>query len=394
MSRSLSVSPLRIVVTGLMAQYPLAGVAWDYLQYVVGLARLGHDVYYIEDTGQWPYSPSRRGTAEEPGEAVAHLARIMDRFGLGDAWAYRFPWQSQWFGLSETRRRDVLRTADLILNVSGTLERPQDYKGQGRLVYIDSDPVFTQVKLARGQEDFQALVDAHDIHFSFGERLGPPVPQTGHVWRATRQPILLDQWANERPAGTAYTTVMNWTSFNDVKYDGRVYGQKDVEFKRFLGLPHRVAPVQLECALNTGKTRRAPVELLRHQGWKVVDPEVVCPDLDGYRDYIVGSRGEWSVAKNGYVQGSPAWFSCRSACYLAAGRPVIAENTGFPDVLPVGEGLFAFSDEDEAAEAIDAVEGDIARHSKAARSLAGEYFDSDVVLSALVEEAMTAETRP
>ena len=172
---------LRIVVTGLIAQHPsLGGVAWDYLQYPLGLARLGHDVYYLEDSGEWPYTltggPAPEDwIARDSAPNVRHLASVMERFGFGDRWAYRFPLGPRWFGLPHRKRRDVLATADLLINVSGTLERPLDYRQIPRLVYIDSDPVFTQVKLRmpRGQLKFQRRVAAHDVHFSFGERLGP-----------------------------------------------------------------------------------------------------------------------------------------------------------------------------------------------------------------------------
>jgi len=144
---------LRIIVTGYLAQYPLGGVAWDYVQYALGLHRLGHDVYYLEDTHLWPYSPSTGGVAKDCTENVTYLAAIMERFGLGDRWAYRFPWESQWFGLSDVRRKEVLETADCLINVSGSLGKPLDYRGFPRLAYIDSDPVFTQIKLAKQQAE-------------------------------------------------------------------------------------------------------------------------------------------------------------------------------------------------------------------------------------------------
>ena len=192
-------SRLRIIVTGLIAQYPLGGVTWDYFQYVLGLAQLGHDVYYIEDTGQWPYNPVEGGLGKGCDFNVEYLAGIMSRYGLADQWAYRFPWQSQWFGLSDTKRQEVIQSADLLINISGTLERPEEYRQVRRLAYIDSDPVFTQVKLARGQLDFRKWIDLHDVQFSFGECLSSAVPATGYQWRPTRQPIVLSEW---HPADT------------------------------------------------------------------------------------------------------------------------------------------------------------------------------------------------
>lgn len=381
-------SSLRIIVTGLIAQYPLGGVTWDYVQYVLGLARLGHDVYYVEDTGQWPYNPVEGGLGKDCAFNVEYLAGLMSRFQLAERWAYRFPWQSQWFGLSDAKRKDVLQSADLLINISGTLERPEEYRQVRRLVYIDSDPVFTQVKLARGQADFRKLVDMHDVHFSFGESFSSAVPATGHRWRPTRQPIVLSEWRPSSLSREVFTTVMNWTSYKPVVYGNQSYGQKDMEFARFLDLPRLVAPTVLEIAVNAGKTRRTPRALLGHRGWVVVDPEDVCPDLDSYRRYIESSKAEWSVAKNGYVVGQPGWFSCRSACYLAAGKPVVVQDTGFRTTLPVGEGVLAFTTLDEAVAAIKQVEANYGHHATAARGIAETYFDSDHVLTRLLDDAL------
>jgi len=381
-------SKLRIIVTGLIAQYPLGGVTWDYFQYVLGLAQLGHDVYYLEDTGQWPYNPREGGLGKDCDFNVQYLATVMSRYGLAEQWAYRFPWQSQWFGLSDLKRQEVIRSADLLINVSGTLERPEEYRQVSRLTYIDSDPVFTQVKLARGQLDFRKWIDVHDVQFSFGECLSAEVPETGHQWRPTRQPIVLSEWRPERPFRDVFTTVMNWTSYKPVVYGNRSYGQKDLEFVRFQELPRLITPTALEIAVNAGKTRRTPRQFLAHKGWRVVDPAEVCPDLDSYRDYIESSKAEWSVAKNGYVVGRPGWFSCRSACYLAAGRPVVVQDTGFGAVLPLGEGLLAFNTLEEAVASIKDIEANYPRHAKAARAIAAEYFDATKVLPRLVEESM------
>jgi hypothetical protein len=388
---------LRVIVTGLIAQHPLGGVTWDYLQYPLGLRELGHDVYYFEDTGAWPYAldggpDGDAFTVPDCGANVAYLAGVMERFGLASRWAYRCPIDGGWFGLSELKRREVIESADLLLNISSTVVRPAEYRAIPRLALVDSDPVFTQIKLARGQRDFRAVVDAHDVHFSFGECLTDRVPDTGHRWLPTRQPIVLDQWHTGSPDRGVFTTVMNWASYNPVTYGGKTYGQKDVEFKRFLDLPEMVKPTALEIAART-RRRQLPDALLGHlkyKGWQVVDPSDVCADLDSYRQYVQCSTGEWSVAKNGYVEGRPGWFSCRSACYLAAGRPVVVQDTGFGGVLPTGLGLLSFTNLSEAADGIRRVMSDYQRQSRAAHSIAGEYFDSRKVLGRLVEDAMTA----
>ncbi|MHC4083266.1 MAG: glycosyltransferase [Planctomycetota bacterium] len=383
-------SSLRIIVTGLIGQYPLGGVTWDYLQYLIGLARLGHDVYYLEDSGQWPYNPQRPRVDTDCEFNVGYVREAMSRYGLEDRWAYRVGWPLAWAGLSDRRREEVVASADLLINVSGSLGCPEEYRRARRMIYLDSDPVFTQVKLAE-QEQFRRLVDLHDVQMSFGEQMSDRIPDTGYEWRPTRQPVVLSEWRAASPRRDVFTTVMNWTSYKPVKHEGRTYGQKDVEFRRFLDLPRLVHPTELEVAVALGKTRRPPRELLLHRGWRLVDPNVACRDLDSYRAYIEGSMAEWSVAKNGYVVGQSGWFSCRSACYLAAGRPVVVQDTGFSDILPVGEGILTFCEPQEAAEAIREVEHNYATHSRAALAIAREYFDSDKVLAQLIEAAMNEQ---
>ena len=408
-------SRLRIIVTGLIAQHPaLGGVTWDYLQYAVGLARLGHDVYYFEDSGEWPYStdggPSgNEWVATDPTANVNYLAGVMKRFGLGEKWAYFFPTKRTWFGLSQCDRREVIKSADLLINVSGCLHRPSDYRAIQRLVYIDSDPVFTQIKLQmpRGQSKFKERFATHDVFFTFGENLAKPASATEPHWLPTRQPILLSEWKSTATRRETYTTVMSWTSYCPVTFRRQRYGQKDLEFKRFLDLPELAAPARFEVAMTgtqhtawqSHKEKLSPVasafvranpactprELLQATGWRVVDSLRTCGDLDSYRNYIQSSKAEWSVAKNGYVKGRSGWFSCRSACYLAAGRPVIVQDTGFR--LPAGEGILRFSNLDEAVAAVREVESDYHRHARAARAIAEEYFDSEKVLPGLLDVA-------
>jgi hypothetical protein len=411
-------SSLRIIVTGLIAQHPLlGGITWHYLQYMLGLARLGHDVYYFEDSGEFPYNldGGASGTdwiARNCTDNVGYLAKIMARFGFENRWAYSFPLKSEWFGLSDQQRQTVIESADLLINVSGTLEHPKYYRQVPHLLYVDTDPVITQIKIALGDVLFLPRVDAHDTHFSFGESLSQAVPETEYQWRPTRQPLVLSEWRPFTPLRESFTTVMNWTSYAPLVYSGRTYGQKDVEFKRFLDLPSQVAPAVMEVALSRtqhlkwqardeslppgpgevagGKTNWTPRDLVTHAGWRVVDAVEACGDLDSYRHYIESSKAEWSVAKNAYVLGQPGWFSERSACYLATGRPVVVQDTGFAGVLPVGEGILSFRTLPEAVAAIQEVETNYTRHAQAARAIAETYFDSDKVLTRLIDQAMGA----
>jgi hypothetical protein len=297
-----------------------------------------------------------------------------------------------------------------VINVSGTLEYPERYREAGTLAYIDSDPVFTQIKSTNRDDNFSKRVDAHDVFFTFGECLPKALPALHYNWRATRQPIVLSEWDSCRPQREVFTTVMSWTSYQPLEYDGRQYGQKDIEFKRFLNLPARVGSNIMEVALGklfhaswqtddenlshtmescTAKKSDSTVnEFLNHMGWNVVDAMERCCDMDRYREYIQSSKAEWSVAKNGYVQGRPGWFSCRSACYLAAGKPVVAQDTGFSQVLPTGEGILPFKTQDDAVAAIQEVDCHYSKHAAAARAIAEAYFDSEKVLSRLIEESL------
>jgi hypothetical protein len=321
---------------------------------------------------------------------VSYLAEVMARFGLADRWAYRFPLGSRWFGMSRARVKEVIESADLFINVSGTLEHAEEYRKARRLVFIDTDPVFTQVRFVRGDDaQFCRQINTHDIHFSYAECLSSEfVPPTGHRWLPTRAPIVLSEWPpSGPPARDVFTTIMNWTSYDSETFGGKTYGQKDVEFERILDLPSLVAPAVLELAIGAGKNDPTPYELLRGKGWQLVDPIHVCYDLDSMRNYTVSSKAEWSIAKHGYVAGRSGWFSERSARYLAVGRPVVVQDTGFSAVLPVGEGILPFNSVEEAVAGIREVESNYARHAKAARAIAEEYFDADKVLSHLIDEA-------
>jgi len=392
---------LRVVVAGLIGQYPFGGVTWDYIQYVLGLRSLGHDVFYLEDSEQWPYDAQTGALGRTGAGNAAYLTEVMAHFGLQDRWAYRFPGGSlptgelfpeRWFGLSDARRRELLESADLLINVSSGVGDPGRYRQLPRLAYVDTDPVFTQIRCVQDRS-FREHLDAHDLLFSYGECESPTVPETGHRWLPMRKPIALDEWHPEAARRDVFTTVMNWTSYGDVEWAGRSYGQKDTEFPAYLELPERVAPTRLELAIGLGHTRRAPREELEDRGWCLVDPMQVCPDLTSYRRYIESSAGEWTVAKGGYVVGHSGWFSGRTACYLAAGRPAVVQDTGFDAVLPVGEGIVTFRTLDEAAAAVRAVAADWNRHAKAARAIAEAYFDASVLVRRILDVAAPAEPR-
>ena len=401
-------SSLQIIVTGLITQHPLlGGITWHYLQYVLGLARLGHQVYYFEDSGERPYllgegAAENNWTAKNCDFNVGYLAKIMARFGFEERWAYRCALDSKWYGLSRQRRESIITSADLLINVSGSLENPANYRQIPHLLYIDTDPVVTQIKIAAGNGQFARRVAAHDIHFSFGESFSESVPSTDYRWRPTRQPIDLSLWRPDKPRRETFTTIMSWTSYAPLTYAGRTFGQKDAEFVRFLELPRRVASAEMEIALGGAQHRNWQVgdqsqtahDLLTEAGWRIVDALETCADLDSYRHYIESSKAEWSVAKNAYVQGRPGWFSERSACYLAAGRPVVVQDTGFGAALPVGEGILPFSSLEQAVAAILEVQANYGRHAEAARAIAETHFACEKVLARLIDQALNDDGRP
>jgi hypothetical protein len=403
----MAASSLRVIITGFIGQQRLlGGVAWDYLNVILGMKRLGHDVYYIEDSGCWPYNDDGGPSGDDwkdrnPSATVKSLSKVMSAFNLDNKWAYHFPAKSEWFGVANIERNQIIESADVLINVAGTLEKPWDYRKIKRLIYIDTDPVFCQIGAEIGADSIimRQRLDAHDVFFTVGECLNvnDEIPKAGYKWNTTKHPIVLDQWRDKPLSTNGFTTIMNWTSYESITYRTRSYGQKDAEFMKFINLPQKVFPTSLEVALYKPRVRspqsfsiQVPLDRLETSGWKIVDASEVCPDFHSYRRYIHRSKAEWSVAKNGYVVGRSGWFSGRSACYLAAGRPVVVQDTGFSGVLPVGQGVIGFSTFDEAEAGIREVETNYQRHGKAAQDIAEAYFDSDKVLNRLLDIAMNS----
>lgn len=395
-------SKLRIVVGGYAGLLPAGGITWDYVQYPAGFAALGHDVFYIEDTRLWPIYQAAGSDWGDCSANVAHLKAVMEAFGLARRWAYRDEASGRCFGLSEGEVREVCRTADVFVNVSCATFMRDEYQSIPRRALVDSDPMFTQIQylsqqmFTPGVPSLRELVDAHNAHFTFGENVGASdcrMPDCGIRWRPTRQPVCLERWrAGEPPesldGNAAYTTLMNWTAAKPLRYAGENWGQKDVEFRRFFQVPSRVPEMSLAVAVGQtgGVSEPFPAREAEAVGWRVLDPDLHAPDWRAYRDFIERSRGEFSVAKETYVKARTGWFSCRSACYLAASRPVVAQDTGWTKRLPSGVGLLGFEDEESAVEALRRVEREPARHRRAARAIAAEHFDSRRVLGDMLSE--------
>jgi hypothetical protein len=375
----------RVVLLGMMGRTPFAGVAWQVLHFLEGLRRAGADVAYVEDTGAWPYDPVANTITDDPKYTLDYLQRALARVELVGGWAYVAP-----DGSVHGTARDPLASADALVNLTGATVLREEHLAVPVRIYLETDPVAPQVEVALGNRFTIDLLSTHTHHFSFGENLGLPdcgVPVDGEFrYRPTRQPVVVDWWRDGLPARAAYTTVASWRQpGRDVEWNGETYfWSKDREFLKVVELPARVA-VPLELALAAEDERG--LALLRRHGWALRDAFSLSTELDPYREYVVRSRGEFTVAKDQNVRLRSGWFSDRSACYLAAGRPVVTQDTGFARALPVGEGLFAFGTLDEAAAALEAVEADYERHAAAAGDLAAEYFDAQKVCAALLAEA-------
>jgi len=393
-------SSLRIIVTGIVGSCPVGGVAWDYLQYPIGLARLGHDVVYHEDTNGWPYNPVQNSVVDTASYSVDYIARFFRTYApnLENRWHYRHL-GAESFGLSESEFDRFARSADLFLNVSAANSRPPALNPRCVQVYLDTDPGFNQVVLAEkpawtAADRFAWLTEEfkqYHRHLTYAENIGREdclVPLLGVRWITTRMPIVHSLWHNIPPAsdGTAWTTVMTWNNFpGRLVYAGREYGDKGVEFAKLIPLPRRTSH-----ALKIAAGGNAPLQELVQQGWSPVDAPKATLTPENYQEFIAESRGEVSTAKNVYVAMKTGWFSCRTACYLAAGRPAVVQDTGFSRTVPVGKGLFAFDTLEQAAEAIETVEADYRSEALAARELAADQFGSDKVLSRMLDDIFSS----
>jgi hypothetical protein len=379
----------RIIVSGILFWYPLAGVTYQCLHYLEGLKRLGYDVLYIEDSGRWVYDP---GINELSPDAAGNINRVLPTLkslGFDGRWAFRGRYPGgQCLGMTAAEIDAAYRDADGFLNLCGAQEIHPEHLRIPRRVYVETDPVASQIRVAKGDPVILAQLDAHHVHFTFGENLGNPdcrVPIVKYHWKPTRQPVIMDFWSHSLPAGAAYTTIATWhNAGKDIEFNGETYHwSKDREFEKFITLPRAVrAPMELAMG-----NEPEPVNYIQSNGWRWRDSVALSSNLEDYRRYIQSSRGEFTVAKDQNIRLRSGWFSDRSACYLAAGRPVITQETGFSNILPVGRGLFGFSTRDDILAAMDRIDSDYPAACLAARDIAREYFSAELVLEKLMEEA-------
>ena len=386
---------MRIIVAGMVGQYPFGGVAWDYLHYCLGLAELGHDVVYHEDTGCWPFDPRLGHVSDDPTHSVGVLRDFFDRFAPELAWRWHYRLNGVSHGMERAAFDAFARTADVFLNVSGASAIPDRLSPRCRKAFLDTDPGYNQFVLserypwAGHAAAWANLVAAHDCHLTYGENLGAadcPIPTLGYDWRPTRPVVSMAAWAAVRdtpiPVAAPFTTVMTLGYFpGPVTYRGTLYDAKAVEFDRFLSLQHRTGvPIEL---LITGD--KVDLEPIRSAGWRLSDGTAATATAGDYQAVIGRSAGEWSVAKHVYAVTNSGWFSCRTACYLAAGRPAVVQETGWSRHVPSGTGVIAFSTVDEAVAALKAVTADPEGHRRAAIEIARECLAADRVLPTLLD---------
>ena len=380
----------RVVVLGLMGQYPLGGMAWQVLHHVLGFERLGVECYYVENSGAPPYSPRLRSVTDSAAENVRFVADTFAHHGLADRWVYWDYLTDEWFGLGKARATDLLRNADLIMNLCGASRPDPEQKRKGCLVYIETDPIHEQMKLAQSDLESRALLDTHDVLFTYGTRIGDPdckVPSGGIAWHKTHPPVIVDLWRSPAPARAPWRTIATYRNKGkDVVLDGRTYHwSKHPNFERVMDLPMRTSET-LEIALGTAGETLVRERFLAN-GWKLEDAVAVSSDSEIYRTYIQGARGEFSVQKQDQTELKVGWFSDRSVCFLASGRPCVLQDTGVGARVPTGEGLLVWNTPEEALDCLARVGADYERHCAASLRLAVEHFETSVLLPPILEAA-------
>jgi hypothetical protein len=368
---------VKILFAGIIGRYPYGGVTWCSLMYLLGLRALGHEVLYIEDTGETIYDPDQNSLSKDPAYGLRLIESSFTPFGLQDQWAF-INWDGVYYGKTADEVRRYCADADLYINLSGGSWFWRDeYARIPRRAFVDSDPAFTQIAIANAPPSHGDFFRRFTHLFTFGSNIGTPaspVPVADFTWHKTWQPVVLDEWTTAVEPIDRFSTVMTWQieSFADIG------GNKDQEFVKVLDLPSRTSQ-HFELAVN------GPQDLLRSYGWATVDAMKTSRTLWDYRDFIQRSKAEFSVAKHTYVATHSGWFSDRTECFLAAGRPAVVQDTGWTEHVPAGQGVFGFTTVDEALAGIDRINSDYRAHSRWARELAAEHFDASRVLSRLLE---------
>ena len=376
---------LSVVVSGMVAGDPgHGGAAWAVLQWVLGLRRLGHTVVLIEPVA----ASALAGQPLVASDQGRYFERVRHDFGL-DA-ALVVAGSTETVGMSYGDAVAVARRADLLVNVAGMLVDPELFEPPTVRAYLDLDPGFTQ--LWQEAEGIDMRLGGHDRHVTVGLGIGQEgctVPTCGVSWLTTPPIVSLPDWEVAGPVTRhAFTTVGTWRGYGSIHHEGVHYGQRAHSMRALVDLPDLVH-ARFLMALAIHPDEVADLELLDRHGWELVDPATVAATPQDYRTFVQGSLAELGIAKSGYVRSACGWFSDRSACYLASGRPVVAQDTGFGTALPVGAGLLPYGDVAEAAEAVRAVVADQPRHAAAARAIAEDHLAASRVLPVLLDDLLS-----
>ena len=372
----------RLVLAGIIGRYPVGGVTWCALQYIAGFQRLGYDVFYLEDTGECNFDPVQNAIATDPAYALDYIRRQLALVGLEDSWAY-VDYEGGYHGKTRAQVAEACRGADLMVNLSGGcwMVRPE-YEELSK-IFIDTDPGFTQQAIAdAGEGWYRDFFAAHDALFTFALRVEDPtctLAETPFRWQPTIQPVELDFWpVTPAPRDAPFTTILSWTTDS---FPGIGKGKGD-ELLRLIALPGQTSERILLAIAG-----KPPTELLAEHGWELTDALRATIDAEAYRRFIQTSKAELGFAKVMYLETASGWFSDRTQCYLASGRPALVRETGFSDVLPVGEGLLSFDDAEGILEGLEHIAADYGLHCRAAREIAEEHFAGRSVLRKLLQTA-------
>ncbi len=376
----------RIIVGSWMVRYPLGGnLSWT-LQYLVGLKNLGHDVYLVEKYAynNSCYNPVKKVMSNDCSYGTKVVSELLGRFGLTNRWCF-VQKGGVYHGLSKQKIKEVFLTADLYIDI-GAHNRWAEESSSTLRVFIDVDPAFTQIKWHNNLVDNVPL-PVYDHYYTIGMNVGTEgneIPTNGIKWKYIYNPVNTHLFSRTLPpANASYTTIMNWQSYECITYNGISYGQKDIEFEKFMSLPQWVNAT-LEIAVHG--LNKAKAEMIHNHGWVINAAQEVTSSYDSFCKYLANSKGEFSVCKNVYVATSSGWFSDKSAAYMASGRPVVVQDTGFKTHLPVGKGLFAVNNLDEAQAAIQEIENNYSFHSQKAWEIACEYLEASKVLKKFTNE--------
>jgi len=376
----------KLLVSGMLAATPHhGGATWATLQYVLGLRRLGHDVFFIEPVAAASLVPT--GASLLASDNAAYFLATVRRFGLDGSAALLLAGTRETVGATFGDLQRAAARCDALINLSGVLARPEITSSIPIRAYVDLDPAFNQ--LWHAVEGIDVGMADHTHFITVGLGLGEPdcpVPTCGVTWIRTLPPVVLDRWpAVDPPDAGPITTVGNWRSYGSIEVDGVLFGQKAHSTRQLMDIPTR-SRERFLLALSIHAHERRDLDALARHGWTTIDPTKVAASPDAYQRFIQRSYAELGIAKSGYVLSRCGWFSDRSACYLATSRPVVAQETGFSRHVPTGEGLLSFASVDEAISALEAVRADYRRHAIRARALAEELFGSDLVLSRILRE--------